>query len=373
MKKLYKKFLNLFFKVPVKIEIFKTFIAEWYAIIKKSSRYKNVKWTTQQQKEFDEFWKNSYGKKISNRWHKLYQSVNGVYRIDYLPEIIYTTKIEHKFNDHFYSKVSSDKSLLGVFFDNRIENVRTPENYVINSYGVFYNSKREVISYEEAKNILSDIGPAVVKPTTDSSSGQNVQILNIKDGKDLKTAITLDELFNKYGNNFVVQEKIKPFKELKDLYPDSINTIRLTSYILNSQVHVAPISLRIGASGSVVDNIHAGGMGVSVDDSGQLGEIAYRLGYGDSDEKFSQHPDTNIVFKNYKLSFIEELIDDAKKLHGLLSNIGVISWDFTVDENGNIVIVEINVRGQGIWFPQMISGRPLFGDNTKEFLKTLNK
>ncbi|MBQ3004482.1 MAG: hypothetical protein IJD88_00980, partial [Clostridia bacterium] len=264
-------------------------------------------------------------------------------------------------------------ALLGVFFDNRIENVRTPENYVINSYGVFYNSKREVISYEEAKNILSDIGPAVVKPTTDSSSGQNVQILNIKDGKDLKTDITLDELFNKYGSNFVVQEKIKPFKELKDLYPDSINTIRLTSYILNSQVHVAPISLRIGASGSVVDNIHAGGMGVSVDDSGQLGEIAYRLGYGDSDEKFSQHPDTNIVFKNYKLSFIEELIDDAKKLHGLLSNIGVISWDFTVDENGTIVIVEINVRGQGIWFPQMISGRPLFGDNTKEFLKTLNK
>ncbi len=289
-----------------------------------------------------------------------------------MPEIIYTTKIESKFNDHFYSKVSSDKSLLGDFFDNRIENVRTPENYVINSYGIFYNSKREVISYEEAKKILSDIGSVVIKPTTDSSSGQNVQILDIKNGKDLKTDITLDDLFKKYGSNFVVQEKIRPFKELKDLYPDSINTIRVISYILDSQVYVAPISLRIGGSGSVVDNIHAGGMCVGVDNYGHLGEFAYRLGYGDSDEKFVQHPDTNVLFKDYKLSFIEDLITNAKKLHGILSNTKVISWDFTVDENGNFVVVEVNLRGQSVWFPQMISGRPFFGDNTEKFLKNLN-
>ncbi len=372
MKRLYKRFLNLFFKIPLKIEVFKTFIAEWYAIFAKRSLYKNIKWTKEQQREFDEFWKKNYGKKISNRWHRLYQSVNGVYRIDYMPEIIYTTKIESKFNDYFYSKVSSDKSLLGIFFDNRIEKVRTPENYVINSYGVFYNANREVISRDEAKKILNNIGSVVVKPTVDSSSGQNVQMLDIKNGTDTKADISLDELFDKYGSNFVVQEKIRPHKELKDLYPDSINTIRLTSYILDSEVHVAPISLRIGACGGVVDNIHAGGMGVSVETSGHLGEIAYRLGYGDSDEKFSEHPDTKVVFKDYKLSFIEELIEDAKKLHGILSNAKVISWDFTIDEEGNIVIVEVNLRGQGIWFPQMISGDSLFGENTGDFLKELS-
>jgi len=373
MKKIYKKFLNLFFKVPLKIEVFKTFIAEWYAIFAKSSLYKNVKWTQEQQKEFDEFWKKNYGKKISNRWHRLYQAVNGVYRIDYIPEIIYTTKIEPYFNDNFYGKVSSDKSLLSVFFDNKVDNVRTPENYVINSYGVFYNASREVISKEKAKEILHNIGSAVVKPTVDSSSGQNVQILEISNGTDTKTNLSLDELFDKYESNFVIQEKIRPHKELKDLYPGAINTIRLTSYILNSEVHVAPISLRIGAGGGVVDNIHAGGMGIIVDYSGKLGELAYRLGYGDSNETFTEHPDTKVVFKDYKLSFIEKMVESAKKLHGILSNTKIISWDFTVDEDGNIVIVEVNLRGQGIWFPQMISGRPLFGDNTEAFLKTLRK
>jgi len=218
--------------------------------------------------------------------------MNGIYKVDYIPEIIYTTKIEHKFNDYFYSKVSSDKSLISVFFNNRLDNVRTPENYVINSYGIFYNSDREVISEEKAKEILWNIGSVVVKPTTDSSSGQNVLILDINNG---------------------------------------------------------------------------------VDDSGNLGEFAYRLGYGDSDEKFSQHPDTKVVFKDCKLSFIEALIEDAKKLHGLLSDIKIISWDFTVDENGNFVVVEVNLRGQSVWFPQMISGRAIFGNNTEAFLKMLNK
>lgn len=41
----------------------------------------------------------------------------------------------------------------------------------------------------------------------------------------------------------------------------------------------------------------------------------------------------------------------------------------TVDEEGKIVLIEVNTQSQTIWFPQMASGEPAFGDNTAAVLK----
>ncbi|MBE6985050.1 MAG: hypothetical protein E7434_05475 [Ruminococcaceae bacterium] len=373
MKKFYNSFLRSLCYFPTKIEYLKTFFSEWYAIFRKKNLYKNIQWTKDQQREFDAFWKKNYGKKISNRWHKLYQSMNGVHRIDYIPEIIYTTRIEHSANDYFYGKVLSDKAFLGVMFDNRIPKVRTPKTYISNSYGVFYDSERKIISECEAKEMICNIGEAVAKPTIDSSSGKNIKILDVHNGINIKDGMTISEIFNIYGSNFIIQEKIEPHSELKKIYPEAVNTFRVTSYILNANVYLAPISLRIGSGGSVVDNIHSGGMGVAVNEDGTLHATAYLLGNGDKSDKATRHPDTGIVFQNVKFSFIDKIILAAKHLHGIVSNTGVISWDFTIDKNGDIVIIEVNLKGQGIWLPQIISGESLFGENTIEYLRQMKK
>ena len=49
--------------------------------------------------------------------------------------------------------------------------------------------------------------------------------------------------------------------------------------------------------------------------------------------------------------------------------LGIISWDLTVDQNGVFVLIEANTRGQSIWFPQMANGMGAFGKNTAEILK----
>lgn len=373
MKKLYKKVLNTMMRIPVRIERRKTFIAEWCAILRKKSLYKNVKWSKEQQCEFNSFWKKHYGKKISNRWHRLYEATNGIFNIKYIPEILYTTKIEPKTNDHYYCRVLSDKSLLGVLLDNCIPNVRTPKNFVANSFGVFYDSERHIISRKAAKELVYNLGEAVMKPTVDSSSGHNIRILNLQDGIDRSSKQSIEELFTAYGENFVIQEKIHPHAELKAIYPGAINTFRVISYTLNSKVDIAPISLRIGSGGGTVDNIHAGGMGINVNANGRLGAKAYKLGYGDKTDVFDSHPDTGVLFKDVQLSFVENIVAAAKTLHGVFSNIGVISWDFTVDEAGTVIIIEANLSGQGIWLPQIISGEGLFGENTTEYLKMIRR
>lgn len=371
MKKIYRNFLNWVLKIPDIIETTKSLVAEWIAIYRKAPLYKNIKWTKQQQKEFDEFWKKNFGRKISNRWHKLYEACNGVYRVDYFPEYLYSTKLERIMNDFSHCRVFSNKSLIDVLFNNKVEKVRAPEYYVFNDNGIFYDKNRNIISFDRALELLNNIGEVVIKPTVDTSSGSGVAILDIKDGINIRDNQTVEKILLNYSSNFIIQEKIKPCEELELLYPKSINTIRVITYILENKICVAPLNLRIGGGGGEVDNIHAGGMVIALDDEGNLGEFAYRLGWGDSFEKFSKHPDTNVVFKNYHLNFVPDIICAAKILHTQLSHVGVISWDFTVDSCGNIVVVEANYSGQSIWFPQMISGRSFFSENTVNILKKL--
>ena len=142
---------------------------------------------------------------------------------------------------------------------------------------------------------------------------------------------------------------------------------------MGDRVEVAPISLRIGGGGSEIDNIHSGGLSVAVSNDGKLAKKAYRLGYGNSFESFEKHPDTNVIFDDYELSFVERMISVSKELHMLTANIGVISWDLTVDDNDNIVIIEANFKGQSIWFPQMLSGKTFFGEDLVDILKEIRK
>lgn len=374
MKKIYNKIVAIFVHLIAKIDYCKTWIAEWVAILKKKPLYKNIIWSDSQQKEFDNFWKNNYGKKISNRWHKLYEASNGVYHVDYLPEIIYSTKIEPKINDYTYCAVYSDKNLNELFFNDKIKGVRTPECYMSNNHGKFYDGSRHIISKEKAIEILSNVGTAVIKPTVDSSSGKNVVIVNMKNGVNTRNGITAEELIDSYKSNFTVQEKIIPCEQLATLYPNAINTMRVISYIVGDRIDIAPITLRIGGGGSEVDNIHAGGMSIAVANDGSLARKAYRLGYGNSFESFDKHPNTNVVFDGYKLEFVDKLIFTAKRLHEMTANIGIISWDFTVDCNGDIIVIEANFKGQSVWFPQMLSGDTFFGKNTtKVFNEIFNK
>ena len=49
--------------------------------------------------------------------------------------------------------------------------------------------------------------------------------------------------------------------------------------------------------------------------------------------------------------------------------VGVVNWDFTIDEYGNPVLIEGNMRLGGIWVFQMAHGKGAFGDKTSEILE----
>lgn len=365
IKKAYKSLLGTVERAPEKIESTKTKVAELRAIRKKGPIYRDIQWSKEQKEEFDSFWLENYGRRISNRWHKLYQAMSGEFCVNYLPEMLFSTKIEPMMNDRVYARVFEDKSILETL-SSGCECI-VPETIFVRSAAQYYDADRFPISETEAINRMRYAGRVVLKPTTGSSSGKGICFLDMKDefGPDDKAAL------ESMGQDFIVQKCIKPHPVFAALNASSINTIRLITYICDDKIFHAPIALRIGRSKSNVDNIHAGGLVVGVKDNGQLLEYAYELGYGDQSIKYSNHPDRNVRFADVILPQVPSVIRAGCQLHGRFPHIGIISWDFTVDQDDNVVLVEANIKGQSVWFPQIVHGKGIFCEQTKSVLQRL--
>ena len=187
---------------------------------------------------------------------------------------------------------------------------------------------------------------------------------NFVNGIDKNSNKKILDILKEYGNDYVVQKKIKNCQELKKLNSSSVNTLRVITYILNGNIYHMPVILRIGRLNSNVDNAHAGGMFIGVTDDGFLLKTAHT----EFAEKYDCHPDSKVVFEGYHIPQVLDVIEYAKKLHCLIPHVGCVNWDFTIDDNENIILLEANIKNGSIWLIQMAHGKSCFGDNTDKVL-----
>lgn len=365
LKKIYRYFISRLYSLAFYVELSKTFVTEWIAIIRKYPIYKDVRWTNSQKREFNRFWKKNYGKRIPSMWHKLYQKCSGRFCVDYVPEIIYSTKIEPKMNDYLYQKALEDKFLVEILSMN--SGCVVPQTIAVCSDGTYYDKDRIVISKEKAITNITAEHNIIIKPSSGSSSGKGIRILRNASLEEISSVVAGS------GKDFIVQKLIVPHKDFAVYNPSSINTIRITTFILNGKTHHFPLCFRIGRSGKEVDNIHAGGLVIGVNDDGALLKNAYELGWGDNAKKMERHPDSGIRFEGRMLPGIPDIIKVASKLQGRYPHIKIISWDFTVNDANEPVLIEANIRGQSVWFPQMVHGKGVFGTHTAEILKLIER
>lgn len=71
---------------------------------------------------------------------------------------------------------------------------------------------------------------------------------------------------------FVHQEGVDQHPEINKIYPHSVNTVGIESYIDNSgKTNILGTFIRFGTNGKVVDNVSSGGFYVPVDpETGRL-------------------------------------------------------------------------------------------------------
>lgn len=363
LKRLFHEYLRHLEGASTASRLLITWFSEWRAILKKHSQYADIAWDSAQSNDFNAYWKNNYGRPVSNRWHQLYESHNGTFHQDYVPEHVYGLRIEPRLNPAPYARILADKSLTQLLYSGNPE-VTFPETLLVGASGFLYDESRRIISHHEARAILNDAGEVFIKPITGGSSGRGVRRFRLQDGIDTLSGATVAEVLEQYKTDFIVQTRLTQHPAYAALHPDSINTVRITTFICSDSVAHWPVALRMGVSGRVVDNIHAGGLFVGISDEGRLNPQAYdQLG-----GVYTRHPTSGIVFSDHLVPFVNKVIAAAYSLHGKTPHIGIVSWDFSLDEAGHVVLIETNLWGQSIWIPQITHGKPAFGDHTIEIL-----
>lgn len=325
--------------------------------------YSQVSLTQEQMKEIDDLYIENYGEKIPYTWHRHFTAFTGQFDKNYIPELLFIPEFEW-FMDYKleYTKVFSDKNILPMLAKNA--NVDMPKTIYSCTSGILQNAQHSIVSISD----ISDLsGEFFMKPTVDSCSGQGCQVLKLENGVDSITGKTIMDIINSSGLDWVIQERLRCHHSISDIYPDSVNTFRIMTYVWKDQICHVPAIMRIGQGGSNVDNAHAGGMFIAIDDDGTLHEKAFT----EFKNEFTEHPDTHLKYNGYQIMLFPEVLKAAKRCHSLIPQIGCINWDFTIDDNGNPILIEANIRGGSIWLFQMAHGRGIFGDKTPEILKWL--
>jgi len=318
------------------------------------------KLTSEQKKQVDAIWK-GVGK-YDYKTHRLVYSVTGKFDPKVMSEKLFRSKIEMELNEQTFKNAWSDKSYFSWWFDKSL----FPVNIVANINGTYYNNDYDVVTEDEALQIISKHDKAIIKPSLDTGFGKGVSLI-----EDCKSADAVKGILGKYGKNFVVQEVLKQHPMLASFNPSSVNVVRFISMFIDGEVYPVMCALRCGGEGSISDNnITKDGMGmfvIGIDENGNLRDRAYHscgksITVCPNGEEFAGKP-----FPSY-----DKMVATVKECHKKLPYFRFVGWDFAIDSEGNPRIMEYNIKGPGVLYYQYVNG-PLLGKYTDMIVERFKK
>lgn len=224
--------------------------------------------------------------------------------------------------------------------------------------------KREVMllnnktGKEDFARFALKYGRIITKPNK-SALGSGVQILQIMSKEDAYEAfLTLTGKCQEY----VVEEVIRQDDCMAAWNASSVNTIRMTSFMVKGNFSILCPFIRTGRKGSVVDNGGQGGVFASIDkDTGMV----CTDGMDERGNVYVKHPDSSVVYKGWQLPRWKELVTLTEEVHRNMPKHVYVGWDFALTDNGWVLI-------EGNWgefvCQQVANGRGY----KKEFLSYLN-
>ena len=139
------------------------------------------------------------------------------------------------------------------------------------------------------------------------------------------------------SGSFILQRSVVQSKSMNVLNPHAINTLRIVTINKNGRCYVLTALLRVGTSKTGnVDNWAAGGLAIGIQHTGYLKNYGfYKPVHG---LKESVHPDTGIVFTEFKIPQYEEACQLACEAHKFFFNVRAIGWDVAISEDGPVFI-----------------------------------
>lgn len=317
------------------------------------------------------YWE-KYGLKPEKFWFELYGSREGVIDPAFIPADLYFNELVPYINNLSFLHAASDKC----YYDQWFPSVRHPETVCRRIGGLFYNKAMHQISEKEAIRLCLDHkNELVIKPSVYSSNSQNIHIIDpsVYDEEGIM------KIIDAVGANLIAQDKIVQHSELARLNPDSVNTIRVNSILSEDGVYIPSASIRVGAPGADRVSTGSGGFFAEIlDDDSVCGKalidsVEWKDTGIEGEEqlqhtlKWSRDYAGGCFNAGFKIPAMNKIRRQVEMIHPIMAHFKWLGWDWTIDEEGEPVLIEFN-GAPGIIVSQMTSCRPVFGEMTERIL-----
>ena len=211
-----------------------------------------------------------------------------------------------------------------------------PETMGVATAETFFCHKRK--ERMPLAKIVNEDMDVMFKPVT-GSGGVGMHHIVIKDGVAYKSgkAVSTDELSDMLGKErYLVQKFVtEQHKDMLSLYPGAINTLRVTMLRDDKgEIHLLGVMCLMGAGDMIVSNWHYGGVIINVKPDGYLNEY----GYSNSLKRIDRHPDTGVVFKEFKVPFYDEVLALSRRAMESFYGLKTLGWDIAITPDGPIFI-----------------------------------
>jgi hypothetical protein len=159
--------------------------------------------------------------------------------------------------------------------------------------------------------------------------------IRIKSGKMFchGEEISMEEILRRTDGYFIVQEEVIQHPEMSRIFPHSVNSMRIITFHRESGPEVLYALLRTGTGENTSDNWAIGGVLGMIDlETFKLDEeFLYKPAFG---TVCREHPDTGVVFADFRIPFLQEALDICRDLHSYFYGVKSIGWDVAITGHG---------------------------------------
>lgn len=298
-----------------------------------------------------------FGLPFNTGWHRYFKHMSGTFDERCIPQDIWNL-FEISLNTPAYRDALQHKVLCYKILPSEV--FPTPLGAIV--HGVALGNDLRPCSHEDLESNLANEGKVVMKVAGFTGGGKGVRLIDFsKMTKEELKAFVQKAIAD--NNDYIFQKVLKISEELKRFNPPSTNTVRVVTLNINGRATLASSFLRMATDDRLNDNAGAGGTMVAVHPDGQL----HHFGVDNPMAERRLCSPTGLVFAETRLESYQRLVDRLLSLHEQIPYMGFIAWDATIDEEGEIRVIELNLDSQEMECHQAFNG-PLFGDRTQEVI-----
>lgn len=301
-------------------------------------------------REAEQFWK-PYIKHIDPLFHAWYKKCTGEFHPEIIPTDVWFSNVDYYFNNRKAGKQFDHKCLYDLYFTG----ANQPATIAKRMNRIWFSAEGKIIDLPEIASAISNKGSAFLKIASGSCGGKGVYHIPGNEAEKM-----MQQLDATIDNDIIVQESVCQCDELNKINSASVNTLRVLSLVHQGGVKIYSVVLRMGIGDAKVDNASNGGIHCGVMSDGRLKSVAYNL----KGESFHVHPTSGVKFDDVIVPNYDKMIEKTEMLALQFPLFRMISWDWSIDNKGNPVLIEANLYNGGLDFHQLNNG-PVFGEDTK--------